>query len=295
MTGLSFGLGLAAAPRPGYDPVADGRRAEELGFDFLSISDHPADTDGSYEAWTVLSWIAASTSRIQLATRVLGVPYRPPALVAKMAETFDRLSGGRLILGLGGGYSDGEFRAFGLPVPTAREKVDGLADAIRIARGLWSEPGFSYAGRVHHVDNADVAPRPEHRIPIWLGTFGDRALAVTGQLADGWIPSLGSAPVETVTGLRDKIRAAAEAAGRDPGEITCGYHFQVDPSQVDPSATAPDEPWVVSGPVDKIAETLAGFAGLGFSALSIVPGGPDRTETVERLAAEIIPAVRELV
>src|SRR2546423_837588 len=105
-------------PGPGFDPVAYGRRAEELGFDLLSISDHPADPGGTYEAWTLLSWIAASTTSIRLATRVLGVPYRSPAVVAKMAETFDRLSGGRLVLGLGGGYSDGEFRAFGLPVPT---------------------------------------------------------------------------------------------------------------------------------------------------------------------------------
>jgi alkanesulfonate monooxygenase SsuD/methylene tetrahydromethanopterin reductase-like flavin-dependent oxidoreductase (luciferase family) len=289
VTTLSFGLGIPAAPEPGYDPVAYGRRAEELGFDFLSISDHPAGTSANYEAWTVLSWIAAATTRITLASRVLGVPYRPPAIVAKMAETFDRLSGGRLILGLGGGYSDEEFRAFGLPVPTARDKVDGLEDAIRISRGLWAQSGFSHTGRIYHTDAADVAPRPEHRIPIWLGTFGDRALALTGRLADGWIPSLGSAPADGVTVLRDKIFAAADAAGRDPQEITCAYHFEVDPS-----SDTREEPWVVSGPVEKIAETLDGFVRLGFTAFSLVPGGPDRAETVERLAAEIVPAVRAL-
>jgi alkanesulfonate monooxygenase SsuD/methylene tetrahydromethanopterin reductase-like flavin-dependent oxidoreductase (luciferase family) len=78
----------------------------------------------------MLTWIAAATSRIRIATRVLGVPYRPPAMVAKMAESLDRLSGGRLILGLGGGYSDAEFRAFGLTVPSPRDKVDGLQEAV---------------------------------------------------------------------------------------------------------------------------------------------------------------------
>ncbi|MFI5916772.1 LLM class flavin-dependent oxidoreductase [Dactylosporangium sp. NPDC051541] len=287
MAALSFGLGLPAGPEAGHDPVAFGRLAEELGFDFLSISDHPADAGGTYEAWTLLSFIAASTSRIRLATRVLGVPYRSPAVVAKMAETFDRLSHGRLILGLGGGYSDGEFRAFGLPVPSPRDKVDGLADAIAIARGLWSQPGFTHAGRVFRVEAADVAPRPEHPIPIWLGTFGPRALAVTGRLADGWIPSLGSAPPDRVPALRDTIRTAAEAAGRNPGELTLAYHLEVDPS-----ASGPGRPWVVSGPAERIADTLAGYLRLGFTALSIVPGGPDRTETVHRLAAEILPAVR---
>lgn len=290
MSALSFGLGIPAGPEPGFDPVAYGRRAEELGFDFLSISDHPADTGGTYEAWTVLSWIAASTTRIKLASRVLGVPYRPPAMVAKMAETFDRLSGGRLILGLGGGYSDEEFRAFGLPVPTAREKVDGLADAIHIARGLWWNPTFTYYGRAYHTNEASVAPSPEHRIPIWLGTFGDRALALTGALADGWIPSLGSAPPDQVVVMRDKILASAAAVGRAPEEITCAYHFEVDPGH-----SAPDEPWVVSGSAGQIAETLAGFIGLGFTALSLVPGGPDRAETAQLLADDVIPAVRDLV
>src|SRR5882672_1842933 len=125
MANLLFGLGVSPFVTPGFDPIGYGQRAEELGFDFLSTSDHPCTTTPAYEAWTVLSWIAASTNRIRIATRVLGVPYRPPAVVAKMAETFDRLSGGRLILGLGGGHSDEEFRAFGLRVPSARDKVDG--------------------------------------------------------------------------------------------------------------------------------------------------------------------------
>jgi len=103
---------------------------------------------------------------------------------------------------------------------------------------------------------------------------------VTGALADGWIPSLGSAPPGQVTSMRDKIFASAAAAGRAPEEITCAYHLEVDPSH-----SAPDKPWVVSGPTGKIAETLAGFAGLGFTALSLVPGGPDRAETVQLLAA----------
>ena len=143
MTRLLFGLNLSTSAAPGADPARDARTAERLGFDFLSASDHPCGTAPTYETWTMLTWAAAATTRIRLATRVLGVPYRPPAIVAKMAETLDRLSGGRLILGLGGGYSDEEFRAFGLAVPSPRDKVDGLAEAIAITRGLWSEPTFT--------------------------------------------------------------------------------------------------------------------------------------------------------
>ena len=88
-------------------------------------------------------------------------------------------------------------------VPSPRDKVDGLAEAITIIRGLWSQPGFSFEGRRYRTAEADLEPKPGHDIPIWLGTFGDRALAVTGRLADGWIPSLGHASAEQLTVMRE--------------------------------------------------------------------------------------------
>jgi alkanesulfonate monooxygenase SsuD/methylene tetrahydromethanopterin reductase-like flavin-dependent oxidoreductase (luciferase family) len=282
---VTFGLGVSPSAAPGEDPVRHAVRAEELGFDFVSTSDHPGAAEPTYEAWTVLTWIAAATARIKVAPRVLGVPYRPPAVVAKMAETLDRLSGGRLILGLGGGHSDEEFGALGLRVPTPREKVDGLAEAIGIARGLWSEPAYSFDGRLFRTEAADLEPKPAHRIPIWLGTFGPRALALTGRVADGWIPSLGHAPPDRVTGLRDQVLAAAREAGRDAAEITMAYHIQV-------RIGASGEPGVVTGAPDQIADQLAGFVRLGFSALSLTPVGTERGEQLERLGAEVLPAVR---
>jgi len=287
VTDVAFGLSLSTSAAQGADPVAGARRAEELGFDFVSASDHPCGTHPTYETPTMLAFVAAATSRIRVATRVLGVPYRPPPMVAKMAETLDRLSGGRLILGLGGGYSDAEFRAFGLGVPSAREKVLGLAEAVRIVRGLWSEPGFSFDGRIYQTEAADVEPKPAHRIPIWLGTFGDRALAVTGQLADGWIPSHGYMPPERVPAMRERVLTAAREAGRDPAAITCAYHMQI---RVDERAST--SPSVVSGAPAVVAEQLRGFLKLGFTALSFAPVGPGTDEQAERLAGEVIPAVR---
>jgi alkanesulfonate monooxygenase SsuD/methylene tetrahydromethanopterin reductase-like flavin-dependent oxidoreductase (luciferase family) len=287
MTKVQFGLNISTSATPGTDPVADARTAEELGFDFVSASDHLHGGSPTYETWTMLSWIAASTSRIRVATRVLGVPYRNPAVVAKMAETFDRLSGGRLILGLGGGYSDEEFHAFGLAEPSARDKVDGMEEAILIARGLWSEKSFTHQGRLYRTDGAEVEPKPAHRIPIWLGTYGARALAVTGRLADGWIPSLGFAPPERVTAMRERVLAAARGAGREPEEITCTYNIEI---RVDEHAEP--EPAVVSGPPDAVAERLLGFIQIGFTGLNFMPAGPGKIEQAERLAREVIPAVR---
>jgi alkanesulfonate monooxygenase SsuD/methylene tetrahydromethanopterin reductase-like flavin-dependent oxidoreductase (luciferase family) len=287
MPDLLFGLDLPASAGSGRDPVGEARQAETLGFDFVSTSDHPCGSSPTYETWTMLSWVAANTSRIRVATRVLGVPYRPPAMVAKMAETLDRLSHGRLILGLGGGYSDEEFQAFGLKVPTPRDKVDGLAEAIRITRGLWSQPGFTFPGRLYQTDAADLEPKPGHHIPIWLGTFGDRALALTGRLADGWIPSLGMAPPERIPAMRARIHAGARAAGRPPEAITCAYNLGI---RIDERA-AP-QPSTVSGAPNVVTDQLIGFVKLGFTAFNFQPAGPDRGEQIERLATEVIPAVR---
>ncbi|MFG2246775.1 LLM class flavin-dependent oxidoreductase [Spirillospora sp. NPDC048823] len=285
---MRYGLNISTSAAPGADPAADARKAEELGFDFVSASDHPCTAHPTMETWTMLSWIAAATSRIGVATRVLGVPYRNPAMVAKMAETLDRLSGGRLVLGLGGGYSDDEFRAFGMRVPTPRDKIDGLEEAVRIARGLWSEPAFTFRGRLHHTDAADLEPKPGRRIPIWLGTFGPRALDLTGRLADGWIPSLGFAPPDKARAMRERVLAAAEAAGRDPADITCAYNVGVRVGE-----HAGDEPGTVSGPPDAVVERLLGFAAMGFTTFNFMPTGPGPGEQAERLAQEVLPELRK--
>jgi probable F420-dependent oxidoreductase len=268
------------------DPVEAARRAERLGFDFVSANDHLHGPEARHELWTMLSWIAAETSRIHVATRVLGVPYRHPSVVAKMAETFDRLSGGRLILGLGGGYSDEEFHALGLGTHSPRDKVDGLEEAIRIIRGLWSGDPFSFEGRIFRTDDARIEPKPDRHIPIWLGTYGPRALAVTGRLADGWIPTLELAPPEAVGAMRERIAAAAERAGRRPESVTCVYNVDVRVGEGDMP------PSVLSGPPESIAERLVAFLDLGFTAFNLYPIGPGLDEQAERLAEEVIPSVR---
>ncbi|HEY8556197.1 MAG TPA: LLM class flavin-dependent oxidoreductase [Actinomycetes bacterium] len=168
-----------------------------------------------------------------------------------------------------------------------REKLEALEEAVRVIRGLWSADDFTFIGRHYRTDRAALAPRPARRIPIWLGTFGNRGLAITGQLADGWIPSLELAPPEQAVVMRDRILAAARAAGRQPQEITCAYNLVV---RVDHTASA--HPTVVSGPPDAVAERLLDFVKLGFTAMNFIPAGPGKAEQLERLAREVIPAVR---
>ncbi|HEX2090259.1 MAG TPA: LLM class flavin-dependent oxidoreductase [Actinomycetota bacterium] len=284
---IEFGLNVSADPTLGADPVTQAIKAEQLGFDFVSASDHLHGEHPTYEPWTLLAWIASSTSRLRVATRVLATPYRNPAVLAKMAETFDRLSRGRLILGLGAGYLDEEFRAFGLRVPTAGEKVRGLEEAIAIARGLWSAEHLTFEGSLYRTLQARLEPKPDHSIPIWLGTYGPRALDVTGRMADGWIPTLQVAPPERVAGMRRRVLAGAERADRNPDDILCVYNLGV---QV---AEAPlEHPGVLAGPPEWIAERLLEFTGIGFRAFNFLVEGPASPEQVERLSREVLPLVR---
>ena len=288
MAQLLLGLGISASPGPGIDPVAEARLAEDLGFDYVSTSDHLNGKTPTYEPWTLLTTVAAVTSRVRVLTRVLAIPYRNPAVLAKMAETLDRLSNGRLILGLGGGYSDDEFRAFGLPVPTNRDKVDAVAEQIAIARAVWSEASATYDGRLYGVRDAIVEPKPAHRIPIWLGMYKPRGLALTGREADGWIPSIGFAPPPVVTSLMDRVRAAAQAAGRDPSEVTAAYNMLVRVGDEQPGNVM-----TVSGPAAAIAEQLIGFTKLGFTSFNLATTGPERLEQIELLGREVLPVVRQ--
>jgi alkanesulfonate monooxygenase SsuD/methylene tetrahydromethanopterin reductase-like flavin-dependent oxidoreductase (luciferase family) len=283
---LLCGISVSTSAAPGADPAADARRAEELGFDFVSANDHPCGTTPTHEVWTMLAWMAANTSRIGIAPRVLGVPYRPPPMVAKMAETLDRLSGGRLILGLGGGASDEEFHAFGLGVPSPREKIEGLEEAVRIIRGLWSQRDFSFQGRRYRTKAANLEPKPERPIPIWLGTFARRGLALTGRLADGWIPSIYLAPPDRVTRMRDQVFAAAENAGRDPEQITCCYNMEVSIGVRHPRAD------VLSGSFEELTERLRSFVELGFTAFNFILPEPAHDDQRELLARQVIPALR---
>jgi alkanesulfonate monooxygenase SsuD/methylene tetrahydromethanopterin reductase-like flavin-dependent oxidoreductase (luciferase family) len=287
MDDLTFGVGVPSSAASGDDPVGFAQEAERLGYDFVSAADHPCGGNPSYETLTMLTWIAARTSRIKVASRVLAVPFRRPAMVAKLAVSLDLLSGGRFILGLGGGYSDEEIAALGGAVLTPAEKIDGLAEAIQVIRGAWTHSGYTQDGRQHSVRDLDMEPKATDAIPVWLGTFGPRALAVTGRLADGWIPSLGYMPVEEIPAMRCRIDAAAEAAGRRPEEIRGIFNVSI---RIDPDAGP--QPDVVTGSAQQVVSQLRDFLSLGFTGFNFIVSGPDPIANMRRIAEEVLPVLR---
>ena len=297
---LGFGVNLSLTLSNSFHShlIAQAREAEALGFDLVTVHpDHPGattqfGTDASLEAWTALSWIAAQTTTIQVAPCILALPYRHPALIAKMAETLDRLSGGRLILALGAGGVDQNIEAFGLPRRKAVEKIGALEEAIDIIRGLWSQSPFSYTGKYFTVHNASLEPKPTHAMPIWLGGHGPRMLDLVGRKADGWLPTLhflvqvlGRQP-EQLYAMQTSVRQAALAAGRDPETITYAANVAVLISE-----RAGKRRGRVVGSQQEIIEQLQVFLDHGFTFLNFWTSG-DESRQREQLAQEIIPALR---
>jgi probable F420-dependent oxidoreductase len=285
-----FGVTIIPSASGRSDPVAEAKRAEELGFDLVAVWDHPHGEHPSFESWTLMTWVAANTSRIKIASNVLGMPFRLPALVAKMAESLDRLSGGRLILGLGAGGSDAELAGFGAPALPSDEKVDALEEAIEVIRGVWTESVFTYDGAYYRNREALLEPKPARPIPIWLGAYGPRMLELTGRVADGWIPSLGYLPADRVKTAMDRIRVAAERAGRDPDRLNYACNVQVrvgGPPSEDPGRRVAGEP-------AQVVEQLSSLLEVGFTVLNFIVGGR-REEQMELLGSMVLPKLRSRV
>jgi alkanesulfonate monooxygenase SsuD/methylene tetrahydromethanopterin reductase-like flavin-dependent oxidoreductase (luciferase family) len=217
---LRFGAFVTPVSERPDEVVALARAAEAAGLDLVTFQDHPY-LPKFLDTWTLLAWVAARTERVLVAPNVLNVPLRQPAVVARAAASLDRLSGGRVELGLGAGARWEQIAEMGGPRRSPGDAVDALAEAIDVIRAIWDvSADKAQAGGEHYaVDGAEPGPAPAHRIEIWLGAYKPRMLRLTGAKADGWLPS---APYLQEGDLERGNRAIDEAAakaGRDPREI----------------------------------------------------------------------------
>jgi alkanesulfonate monooxygenase SsuD/methylene tetrahydromethanopterin reductase-like flavin-dependent oxidoreductase (luciferase family) len=199
------------------DPLLEtAREVERLGLDYIGIQDHPYQRR-FVDTWTLLPMIAATTSRVGLFPDVANLPLRPPAVLAKAAASLDLLSGGRLELGLGAGGFWDAIEAFGGPRRDPGESYRALAEAIQVIRKVWSgERNLRFEAEHYRLAGAQSGPVPAHRIGIWLGVYGPRALRLAGRLADGWVPSFRGELQPLLEGVT-RLDAGAAEAGRHPG------------------------------------------------------------------------------
>jgi len=216
---VRFGVFVIPHILAGKRPLEIAQIADELGFDLVAVQDHPYQRS-FYDAWTLLTAMAMRTERITVFPDVANMRLREPALLAKAAASLDRLSDGRVELGLGAGGNSEAVVAFGGPDLTTGQAVSALEEAMQVIRLIWSaERNLRFEGTYHHLRGANAGPPPAHAIGMWLGAYRPRMLELTGRLADGWVPSFGYVKAPDLHAGNERIDAAARAAGREPQAV----------------------------------------------------------------------------
>ena len=269
-----------------YDAIrAVAQEAERDGFDSIWLADHllyrrPNEpTRGIWECWTMLAALAEATKRVELGTLVLANSFRNPAIVAKMATAADEVSHGRLILGIGAGWNEPEYQAFGLPFD---HRVDRFDEALQILKPLLREGRVDFSGRYYQARDCEDTPRgPRPKgPPLLIGAEGPRMLRLTARYADLWNTGYMGEP-ETMAPRMALIKDACEAEGRDPASI--GVTALIALWSPDLQAKKPsfvENP--LTGTPEAIASAMRGYAELGVQHL-MFQCEPYTAETRHRL------------
>lgn len=320
-----YGFSLPDAEPITFEAMSEvARRAEALGFDSLWVSDHLFYTFSRYgvepspiaslEAMTALAGLAAVTERVRLGSLVLSAPFRHPALLAKMAATIDRISGGRFDLGIGAGWFEDEFTAFGFPFGSVGERFSSLEDSLKVLTGLPGPGPITLDAGPFHLRDAVLLPPPiqEPRAPVWLGAKGGaRALDLAARYADGWNTVWRWTP-EAYADRVAAARRSCEAVGRDPAtlRLSVGLYGLIGRDETAaravfergrasmPGAALDAETYddwcadTLSGTPEQVRDRVGAFAALGVEELVlspwVLPFALHEPEQLELFAQELI-------
>jgi probable F420-dependent oxidoreductase len=244
------------------------RAAEASGFDSIWVGDHLVYRDdgrperGPWDAWTLLAGLATVTRRVALGPLVACTAFHPPGLIARMAATVDELSGGRLVLGLGAGWNEVEFRAFGIPFD---HRVARFAEAFEVVARLLAGERVTLDGRFHRTGDAVLMPPPARRVPLMIGATGPRILRIAlprAQVWNTWYDWYGNTP-EGFAARNAEVTAAAREAGRAPADIarSACVHVALEPLPGRRHAEETAAP--VEGDAEGVAAHLRGLAEAG--------------------------------
>lgn len=282
---------------------------EAASLDWISVWDHfyPAaigDTEGpNLEAVSCHGALAATTTRVRVGCLVYSAGYRHPGVLANAAATLDHISGGRLEFGIGAGWLQDEYDAYGIPFESPGTRVRRLAEAVEVIRSLWSEPTTDFAGEFYTLRSARCEPKPVQADPrIWIGGSGEKKmLPLVGRLADAWNAPFLSAEI---WGRKwETVRRHAEAAGRDPESITgsanLGLALARDVTSVDRKrAELPEkfgpvwqflEPGILACTPEEAVERCLSYAEAGAEWLIFAMRPPFDRESLDLLVTEVLP------
>jgi alkanesulfonate monooxygenase SsuD/methylene tetrahydromethanopterin reductase-like flavin-dependent oxidoreductase (luciferase family) len=275
------------------------RAIEDLGFDSIWIGEHllyrwpDRPARGPWEAWTLMGGIAAVTSRVEFGPLVACTNFHNPALLAKQAATIDEISQGRFILGLGAGWNETEFRAFGFPYD---HRVDRFEEAFTIIRTLLQDGAIDFDGRFYQARDCELLPRGPRAggPPLLIGSNGPRMLRVTmphAQAWNSWFAEIGNRP-DGVDRLRAVVDDACRDVGRDPAEIERAVAVLVQGPGGTGRMQGNEAHGVIpplEGPPEVVAEGLRAYARAGISHVQLVLD-PITLEGIRAVA----PVLREL-
>jgi len=233
MAPLDYGVQIEPQYGFTYDQIrAVAQAAEGLGYESMWVSDHlfltpqTVDTD-CLECYTVLTALARDTSRLRLGAMVASQSYRNPAMFAKVAASLDHISGGRLNFGIGAGWKEVEYDAYGYPFPSPSVRIRQLNEALEVCRRMWTMERASFEGRHYRVHDAPCSPKPiQSPLPVWVGGTGDRTLRVAAKHANAVNFSWSHPPgfIEERLGV---LRRHCRRLGRDPSEIRVSVGLMV--------------------------------------------------------------------
>jgi len=306
MTKIQFGFTVPAdqldkARRPTY--VTDLDRALSLisgHFDAAWIIDHLQFGEFDVlESFTTLAYMAARHPQLNFGHTVICQSFRNPALLAKMGATLHFLSGGRFILGLGAGWHEEEYRAYGYDFPPPGVRVEQLAETLQIVKALWTEPVATFHGRHHQIRDAYCEPKPDPRPIIMVGAFKPKMLRLTARYADWW--NVSSTSVAEYRHLVGEFVQACAEVGRDPATVrrSWGGGCACAPTEAEARRLAAirvspdddDDDFDFVGTPAQLIEQMHQFIGLGVDYFMVdCAGFPDLT-TLELLISDVLPAL----
>lgn len=282
------------------DYVAMARLIEDMGFDSIWFVDHllyrgeatSIEQQGVRECWSILAGLAAVTERVELGSLVTPTSYRNPAMLAKIVDTVEEISGGRIILGLGAGWHGDEYRAFGYPFDRL---VSRFEEAFTIIRGLLVDGAVDFEGTYYSARDCELRPRGPrpNGPPIMIGSTGKRMLRITVphvQMWNAWLCAERN-NADEVPARRELVDAACRDAGRDPATLERTISIQVDPTGTGkiPVSMAPDTATPLSGSAQEIAAGIREFAQQGITHLQVglVPNTIESIENFGEILEEL--------
>lgn len=303
MTPIQFGFTMPQVPPDQAQQttfVEDLNRALKLisgHFDSARIIDHLGLDD--IESFTALAYMAALHPQLKFGHMVMCQSFRNPALVAKMGATLQFLSGGRFLFGMGTGWHEEEYKAYGYDFPPARVRVEQLEEALQIIKALWTEKKVTFSGAYYRVNEAECEPKPDPLPPIMVGAFKPKMMRITAKYADEW--NVSSTGILRYRRLAEAFERACADVDRDPASVRRSWgggcvcmSTQAEAERIAGTRynTNEEDDFDFVGTPQQIIEQMRPFIDLGVSSFMVDCGGFPNLTTLELLINEVLPALK---